>query len=126
MKNELQGLFFFYLNRFYYLFYNTNYNNIIKLGIRESVDAEYKMIVNDIDSAKDIIKKFSDGSEIKTVDTIIREKHLKEISFKTSPENIPELVKNLVENGVQVWSVRPIETSLEDAYLDATGGGQIA
>ena len=60
------------------------------------------------------------------LDTLVREKHLKEISFKTSPERIPELVKALVENGVQVWSVRPIETSLEDAYLDATGGGQIA
>lgn len=30
-----QRLFFFYLYGFYYLFYNTNYNNIIKLGIRE-------------------------------------------------------------------------------------------
>ena len=98
----------------------------IKLGLTESVEVTYKITVNDSETICKVLRGNDNDIELKVEDIIVRDIRLKEISFNTSIEKIPELVKKLVENGVQVWSARPVETSLEDAYFDATGGGQIA
>lgn len=98
----------------------------IKFGLTGSVEVAYKILVKDAEAACKVLSRSVNNNEFKVEDFSVRDIHLKEISFSTSVENIPNIVKSMVENGVEVWSVRPIETSLEDAYFDATGGGQIA
>ncbi|MFJ7951650.1 ABC transporter ATP-binding protein [Lysinibacillus sp. NPDC096418] len=41
-------------------------------------------------------------------------------------ENIPALITQLVQENIQVFAVQPYQKTLEDQFLEMTGGGQIA
>lgn len=41
-------------------------------------------------------------------------------------ENIPALITRLVQENIQVFAVQPYQKTLEDQFLEMTGGGQIA
>ncbi|KZE37472.1 bacitracin ABC transporter ATP-binding protein [Bhargavaea cecembensis] len=41
-------------------------------------------------------------------------------------ERIPELVKSVVAGGLDLYAVRPHRKTLEDEFIELTGGGQIA
>lgn len=41
-------------------------------------------------------------------------------------ERIPELVKSIVAGGLDLYAVRPHRKTLEDEFIEMTGGGQIA
>lgn len=41
-------------------------------------------------------------------------------------ERIPELVKSVIAGGLDLYAVRPYRKTLEDEFIEMTGGGQIA
>lgn len=41
-------------------------------------------------------------------------------------ENVPALTTQLVQEGIQLFAVQPHQKTLEDQFLEMTGGGQIA
>ncbi|WP_075619524.1 ABC transporter ATP-binding protein [Paenisporosarcina indica] len=45
---------------------------------------------------------------------------------KVEQEKIPELIHLMVEANIQVFAVQPYRKTLEDQFLEMTGGGQIA
>lgn len=47
------------------------------------------------------------------------------IEFKADKEKIPNIIKDLVKNDIKVYSLKEIEISLEDAFLNRVGGNQI-
>ena len=50
----------------------------------------------------------------------------KEIEIKESIENVPELVEKLVSKGIKIYSVHKVQQSLEEKFLEMTGGNEIA
>lgn len=52
--------------------------------------------------------------------------HDKGYLIETEAEHIPGAVKMLVNAGVNVFAVQPFRATLEDQFLEMTGGGQIA
>lgn len=72
-----------------------------------------------------IIFEVEDTKTIKTIikkSTIIDEKQFK---IDTKKEEIPELVEKLVENKIKIYSIKPEEKSLEQAFFERTGGNII-
>jgi len=53
---------------------------------------------------------------------IINEQQFK---IDTQKEKIPELVEKLVENKIKIYSIKPEEKSLEEAFFERTGGNII-
>lgn len=49
-----------------------------------------------------------------------------EIQIIESTENIPELVEKLVDQGIKIYGVRKVQQSLEEKFLEMTGGSEIA
>ncbi len=47
------------------------------------------------------------------------------IEFKADKEKIPNIIKDLVKNDIKVYSLKEIEISLEDAFLNRVGGNKI-
>ncbi|MFJ7736237.1 ABC transporter ATP-binding protein [Lysinibacillus sp. NPDC097287] len=41
-------------------------------------------------------------------------------------ENIPDLISQLVQENIQLFAIQPYQKTLEDQFLEMTGGGQIA
>lgn len=72
-----------------------------------------------------IIFEVEDTKSIKTIikkSTIIDKKQFK---IDTKKEEIPELVEKLVENKIKIYSIKPEEKSLEQAFFERTGGNII-
>ena len=80
------------------------------------------------------IKKFKESEFIFEVnDTSKIEKILGEVRIindnmfgkKTEREQVPTLVKKLVENNIDIYEIRLKELTLEEAFLNKTGGNRI-
>jgi ABC-2 type transport system ATP-binding protein len=50
----------------------------------------------------------------------------KEIEIMENQENIPEMIEKLVSKGFKIYGVRKLQQSLEDKFLEMTGGNEIA
>ena len=48
-----------------------------------------------------------------------------EFKVETEKENIPEIVNKLVKNAIKIYEIKEEEKSLEDAFLEKTGGNVI-
>ena len=46
--------------------------------------------------------------------------------FESAGADVPRLVRELVERGEQVYEVRPLASTLEDAYIEAVGEEQVS
>ena len=79
---------------------------------KEVSEDEYILEVDSIENAKKILS----GE--------INEKNNK-IIIKSSREEIPEIIKKLVENNIKIYSVTENILSLEEAFLKKTGGNVI-
>ena len=80
----------------------------------------------------DIKKEVSKGEYIIEVDSPKNAKELLEcevkdttISIQAEKEEIPEIIKKLVENNIKIYSVTENILSLEEAFLKKTGGNVI-
>ena len=47
------------------------------------------------------------------------------IDLRLSEEEIPALNRRLMENGVDIFSLQPINASLEQTFIEITGGGNV-
>lgn len=81
--------------------------------IKSTSEAHYKIVVDNTEKITEII---SAQTEIKGKEefTIIAER-----------EQIPSVIKKLVENNIKVYEVNEEKLSLEDAFLKRTGGNTI-
>ena len=61
----------------------------------------------------------------KVIDTKIELINETAFRMKAKKEEIPTLIKKLVENDYSVYQVTPFQVSLEDAFLEKTGGNKI-
>lgn len=60
----------------------------------------------------------------------IKDKNIKEVkgntfTFSGKPEDVAKMIKYLVEKGIDVYEVKQIELTLEEAFLKKTGGNKI-
>ena len=75
----------------------------------------YSIKVSDVDHAKNLLAENENVKEIETADDVI--------SADIEEENIASIVRLLVTNDVDISEVKKIESSLEDIFLQVTGGG---
>jgi len=77
--------------------------------------SRYSIKVSDTEQAAKILTEKGNVKEIETADDII--------SADIEEEQIASIVRLLVTNDVDISEVRKIESSLEDIFLQVTGGG---
>lgn len=86
-----------------------------ELNNQMNPSTQYNIKVSDIDKAKDLLKDNDAVSKIKTNEDLI--------TADINEEDISSIVRLLVTGGVDISEVRKIESSLEDIFLQITGGG---
>ena len=82
------------------------------------------IIANPDEINMDRIVGTSDMKKIKDLNLKIEEQD-KKIIIKATREEIPEIIKKLVENNIKIYSVTENILSLEEAFLKKTGGNVI-
>ena len=85
---------------------------------------------NELKKVKNIEESYIfEVDKISKISKILEEKieKINDNSFKIhiSKENIPEIIKKLIENDIKIYTVKEEEISLEDAFLKRTGGNII-
>ena len=50
----------------------------------------------------------------------------KQVEIDVSKEQIPDLIAKAVNANISIYSVQPMQKTLEDQFLEMTGGGAIA
>ncbi|MBU3180273.1 ABC transporter ATP-binding protein [Clostridium psychrophilum] len=81
-------------------------------------DSVISLIVTPIEKAKTYLESLNSKYKPQIND--------KEIKINESIENIPELVEKLVGQGIKIYSVSKVQQSLENKFLEMTGGNEIA
>ena len=76
---------------------------------------QYSIKVSDTSKATELLKGNASVAKAETNDSII--------TAEISEDNIASVVRLLVTGGVDISEVRKIESSLEDIFLQVTGGG---
>lgn len=76
---------------------------------------QYSIKVSDAAKANELLKGNEAVNKAETADNII--------TAEISEDNIASIVRLLVTSGVDISEVRKIESSLEDIFLQVTGGG---
>lgn len=82
-------------------------------AIRTTNEAHYRIVVDNTEKIAEII----------SVPTEIKGKE--EFTIIAEREQVPNIVKTLVENNIKVYEVNEEKLSLEDAFLKKTGGNTI-
>ncbi len=81
-------------------------------------DSVISLIVTPIEKAKTYLESLNINYKPQIND--------KEIKIKENIENIPELVEKLVGQGIKIYGVSKVQQSLENKFLEMTGGNEIA
>lgn len=83
----------------------------------EAAEARLKVIIDvkDNEKAEAVLKELDLSVEIEASKLVVELKR----------EDIPNVVKKLVEQGVEIYGVTPIKATLEDQFLELTGGNVI-
>lgn len=82
-------------------------------AIKSTGEAHYKIVVDNTEKITEII----------SVPTEIKEKD--EFTIIAEREQVPNIIKILIENNIKVYEVNEEKLSLEDAFLKKTGGNTI-
>ena len=90
----------------------------MKEMLEEELDSVIALTVTPIEKAKTYLESLNSKYDPKIND--------KELEIIESTENIPELVENLVAQGIKIYGVRKVQQSLEEKFLKMTGGSEIA
>lgn len=96
--------------------------NEIKNTAEKGKKSTYFMVVSNGIKAQSVI---SEQFSVKSVVNELKESGLFEIFVDVKAETVPQIVKTLVLNGIEIWSVHTKEQTLEDAYMSAMEGGNI-
>jgi ABC-2 type transport system ATP-binding protein len=78
----------------------------------------YHLEVSSIEQSLKIIKKMIDTNDVHVVSD--------KIEVMTNRDKIPEILKALMLEDISIYSVQVVRQSLEDRFLEITGGDQIA
>lgn len=85
---------------------------------------QYKVTVSDPKGAIETIKAyFTDNENQKSLESVKCNGETGEINFIAETDNIPKIIGLLVKSEVEIFEVKKIENSLEDAFMAITGGG---
>ena len=90
----------------------------MKEMLEEELDSVIALTVTPIEKVKTYLESLNSKYDPKIND--------KELEIIESTENIPELVENLVAQGIKIYGVRKVQQSLEEKFLKMTGGSEIA
>ena len=77
----------------------------------------YNMEIDNVENIQSILEKYSSDMEFKINNNIIK--------LNIEKEKIPQLIKYLVENNINIYEIKQERISLEDAFLKRTGGNVI-
>ncbi|WP_175615742.1 ABC transporter ATP-binding protein [Piscibacillus halophilus] len=83
----------------------------------ESTDSQLKVIFE--------VKQNDKAQEVFEEKELTIEKESNKLIVKLDREDIPNVVKSLIEKDVEVYGVTPIKATLEDQFLELTGGNVI-
>ncbi|WP_443660504.1 ABC transporter ATP-binding protein [Clostridium algidicarnis] len=86
--------------------------------LEDNGDTVMALTVTPIEKAKTYLNSLSNKYKPEIKD--------KEIEIIEEIENIPELVEKLVAHGIKIYGVHKVHQSLEEKFLEMTGGNQIA
>lgn len=86
--------------------------------LEDETDSVIALTVTPIEEAKTYLESLSSAykPEIKA----------NEIEIRENIENVPELVEKLVSQGIKIYSIHKVQQSLEEKFLEMTGGNEIA
>lgn len=90
----------------------------MKEMLEEETDSVIALNVTPIEEAKIYLEGLSDKYKVEIND--------KEIEIIENIENIPKLVEMLVGQGIKIYGIRKVQQSLEEKFLEMTGGNEIA
>lgn len=90
----------------------------MKEMLGEDEDSVIALTVTPIEKAKEYLESLNSKYKPEIKD--------KEIEIKESIENVPELVEKLVSQGIKIYDVHKVQQSLEEKFLEMTGGNEIA
>lgn len=77
----------------------------------------YRYTLRPMEAARALLKENAAG---RLVD--LAEDH---VDMRLSPDEIPAFNRRLMENGVDIFGLSPVNTSLEQSFIEITGGGNI-
>jgi ABC-2 type transport system ATP-binding protein len=78
----------------------------------EGAEQVYHFEINDVDKIKAVLNAFDSG--------IKYEAQGSQVQVALTKEQVPDVIRALVEAGVQIYSVMPIAKTLEDRFLEIT------
>jgi ABC-2 type transport system ATP-binding protein len=90
----------------------------MKEMLEEETDSVIALNVTPIEEAKVYLEGLSDKYKVEIND--------KEIEIIENIENSPRLVEMLVGQGIKIYGIRKVQQSLEEKFLEMTGGNEIA
>jgi ABC-2 type transport system ATP-binding protein len=90
----------------------------MKEMLEDESDSVIALAVTPIEKAKTYLESLSSKYNPEIND--------KEIEIIENIENIPGLVEKLVGQGIKIYGVRKVQQSLEEKFLEMTGGNEIA
>ena len=90
----------------------------MKEMLEEETDSVIALNVTPIEVAKVYLEGLSDKYKVEI-------NHM-EIEIIENIDNIPKLVEMLVGQGIKIYGIRKVQQSLEEKFLEMTGGNEIA
>ena len=78
----------------------------------EGSEQVYHFEVNDVDKIQAVLNVFDPGIKFETKGA--------EVQVALTKEQVPDVIRALVEAGVQIFSVMPVAKTLEDRFLEIT------
>ena len=99
-----------------------NNGRLLRIGSLEEITSQssrglYRYTLRPFDRAVELLQKNAPDF-ISSVEDGVVELHLEE-------DQIPELNRALMENGVAIYGLAPVNASLEQSFIDITGGGNV-
>ena len=90
----------------------------MKEMLEDEVESVIALAVTPIEKAKTYLESLSSKYKPRIND--------KEIEIIENIDNVPDLVEKLVGQGIKIYGVRKVQQSLEEKFLEMTGGNEIA
>ncbi|MEI2664526.1 ABC transporter ATP-binding protein [Rossellomorea sp. LJF3] len=78
----------------------------------EGSEQVYHFEIDEVDKMKAVLKSIDPGIKF--------EAQGKQVQVALTKEQVPEVIRSLVEDGVQIYSVMPVAKTLEDRFLEIT------
>jgi ABC-2 type transport system ATP-binding protein len=78
----------------------------------EGSEQVYHFEIDEVDRMKAVLNSFDPGIKF--------EAQGKQVQVALTKEQVPEVIRSLVEDGVQIYSVMPVAKTLEDRFLEIT------